>query len=79
VTARKKKAKVSWGGARKGAGRPEGSAHTEGWVTRSIVMRPDLDKRVDRARKGQTRSAWVAEACERELKRLERAATRRKK
>jgi hypothetical protein len=42
-------------------------------------MRPDLDKRVDRARKGETRSAWVAGACERELKRLERAAARRKK
>ena len=53
--------KTNHGGLRPGAGRPKGTAKTEGWTTVSIVFRPSKLKKIDRLAKSKkmTRSQLI--------------------
>ncbi len=66
------KKKTTWGGPRPGSGRPRGVKSP--WVTRSLAFRPVVIDAVDAAAEaeGVSRSAWIATAIEKELKRAAR-------
>ena len=60
--------KPTRGGARKGAGRPQGSGKGRTVKTSSINLPPELWAKLDALRGGQSRSAWIADRIRRARK-----------
>jgi hypothetical protein len=59
---------VSAGGKRKGAGRPLGSGKGRTVKTSSINLTPALWAKLDDLRGGISRSAWIAEKIQNQMK-----------